>query len=43
MTMERKRTGARMSQIVIRGDTVYLAGQASGHSQITKIRPSDAS
>ncbi|MEE8502239.1 MAG: RidA family protein [Kiloniellales bacterium] len=27
MTIERKHTGARMSQIVIRGDTVYLAGQ----------------
>ena len=29
MTIERKHTGARMSQIVIRGDTVYLAGQVA--------------
>ena len=27
MTIERKHSGARMSQIVIHGDTVYLAGQ----------------
>ncbi len=27
MTIERKHTGARMSQIVTHGDTVYLAGQ----------------
>ncbi len=26
-TIERRHTGARMSQIVIHGDTVYLAGQ----------------
>ena len=31
MSIERKHTGDRMSQIVIHGDTVYLAGQvASG-------------
>lgn len=29
MTIERKHTGARMSQIVIHGDTVYLAGQVA--------------
>ena len=27
MTIERKHTGQRMSQIVVHGDTVYLAGQ----------------
>jgi len=31
MSIERKHTGDRMSQVVIHGDTVYLAGQvASG-------------
>ena len=29
MTIERKHTGARMSQVVIHGDTVYLAGQVA--------------
>ena len=29
MTIERKHTGPRMSQIVIHGDTVYLAGQVA--------------
>ena len=29
MTIERKQVGARMSQIVIHGDTVYLAGQVA--------------
>ena len=29
MTIERKRIGQRMSQIVIHGDTVYLAGQVA--------------
>jgi enamine deaminase RidA (YjgF/YER057c/UK114 family) len=29
MAIERKHTGARMSQIVIHGDTVYLAGQVA--------------
>ena len=29
MTIERKQTAARMSQIVIHGDTVYLAGQVA--------------
>jgi enamine deaminase RidA (YjgF/YER057c/UK114 family) len=29
MTIERKHSGARMSQIVIHGDTVYLAGQVA--------------
>ncbi|MDH3473740.1 MAG: RidA family protein [Rhodospirillales bacterium] len=29
MGIERKHTGARMSQIVIHGDTVYLAGQVA--------------
>ncbi len=27
MSIERKQVGARMSQIVVHGDTVYLAGQ----------------
>ena len=29
MTIERKQTATRMSQIVIHGDTVYLAGQVA--------------
>ncbi len=29
MTIERKQLGARMSQIVCHGDTVYLAGQVA--------------
>ena len=29
MTIERKHVGPRMSQIVIHGDTVYLAGQVA--------------
>ncbi len=29
MTIDRKHTGPRMSQIVIHGDTVYLAGQVA--------------
>lgn len=29
MIIERKRTGPRMSQIVVHGDTVYLAGQVA--------------
>ena len=29
MTIERKHTGTRMSQVVIHGDTVYLAGQVA--------------
>jgi enamine deaminase RidA (YjgF/YER057c/UK114 family) len=29
MTIERKQTGKRMSQIVVHGDTVYLAGQVA--------------
>ena len=29
MSIERKHTGPRMSQIVIHGDTVYLAGQVA--------------
>ena len=29
MTLERKHTNQRMSQIVIHGDTVYLAGQVA--------------
>jgi len=29
MTIERKQVGQRMSQIVIHGDTVYLAGQVA--------------
>lgn len=29
MTIDRKHTGTRMSQIVIHGDTVYLAGQVA--------------
>ena len=29
MTVERKHTNERMSQIVIHGDTVYLAGQVA--------------
>jgi len=34
MTLERYRSNQRMSQIVIHGDTIYLAGQVgeSGHS-----------
>ena len=30
MSITRKHTGQRMSQIVIHGDTVYLAGQVAG-------------
>ncbi len=29
MSIERKQVGARMSQIVVHGDTVYLAGQVA--------------
>jgi enamine deaminase RidA (YjgF/YER057c/UK114 family) len=29
MSIERKHTGPRMSQVVIHGDTVYLAGQVA--------------
>ena len=29
MTIERKHVGTRMSQIVVHGDTVYLAGQVA--------------
>ena len=29
MSIERKHTGERMSQVVVHGDTVYLAGQAA--------------
>ncbi len=29
MTIERKHTGQRMSQVVVHGDTVYLAGQVA--------------
>ena len=29
MTIERKHVGTRMSQVVIHGDTVYLAGQVA--------------
>tara|TARA_R110002110_G_scaffold49549_2_gene147072 strand:- start:2004 stop:2354 length:351 start_codon:yes stop_codon:yes gene_type:complete len=29
MTIERKQTATRMSQIVIHGDTIYLAGQVA--------------
>jgi len=31
MTIERKHVGPRMSQIVVRGDTVYLAGQVASN------------
>ncbi len=41
MSIERKQVGARMSQIVIHGDTVYLAGQvgidAAGESPCVPI------
>jgi enamine deaminase RidA (YjgF/YER057c/UK114 family) len=39
MTVERKEVGARMSQIVIHGDTVYLAGvvaQANKGKSVTE-------
>lgn len=29
MSIERKHTGTRMSQVVVHGDTVYLAGQVA--------------
>jgi enamine deaminase RidA (YjgF/YER057c/UK114 family) len=32
MTIERLKVGARMSQVVIHGDTVYLAGQVADDS-----------
>ncbi len=32
MSIERKHVGGRMSQIVIHGDTVYLAGQVAGNN-----------
>ena len=32
MSIERKQVGARMSQIVCHGDTVYLAGQVAQDS-----------
>ncbi len=42
MTIERKHTGQRMSQVVIHGDTVYLAGQvaedAPGQAAGTQMR-----
>lgn len=42
MPIERKHTGARMSQIVAHGDTVYLAGQvgedAAGESAGAQMR-----
>ena len=31
MTIERKRVGARLSQVVIHGDTVYLSGVVADH------------
>lgn len=31
MSIERKHVGPRMSQIVVRGDTVYLAGQVASN------------
>lgn len=33
MSIERRHTGPRMSQIVIHGDTVYLAGQVASNAQ----------
>ncbi len=42
MTIERKHTNERMSQIVIHGDTVYLAGQvaadAAGESTAVQMK-----
>lgn len=42
MTIERKHVGRRMSQVVIHGDTVYLAGQvaedAPGESPAAQMR-----
>ncbi|MEM7223221.1 MAG: RidA family protein [Pseudomonadota bacterium] len=35
MTVERRHIGQRMSQIVIHGDTVYLAGQVADVSEST--------
>lgn len=35
MTIERKNTNARMSQIVMHGDTVYLAGQVGNPGETT--------
>lgn len=35
MTLERKEMGARMSQTVIHGDTIYLAGQVGNGPDIT--------
>lgn len=32
MTIERKHVGERMSQVVVHGDTVYLAGQVAERS-----------
>ncbi len=34
MSIERKQVGARMSQIVIHGDTVYLAGLLTGRNRL---------
>ena len=31
MTIERKRVGARLSQVVVHGDTVYLSGVVADH------------
>ncbi|HEX3710623.1 MAG TPA: Rid family hydrolase, partial [Pseudolabrys sp.] len=39
MTIERKEVGARMSQVVVHGDTVYLAGvvaQANKGKSVTE-------
>ena len=33
MTIERRQIGQRMSQIVIHGDTVYLAGQVADNAE----------
>ncbi len=42
MTIERKHTNERMSQIVIHGDTIYLAGQvaldAAGESTAAQMK-----
>ncbi len=34
MSIERKHTNARMGQIVIHGDTVYLAGLLTGRNRL---------
>jgi len=40
--IERKQTNQRMSQIVIHGNTVYLAGQVGEHHQSVADQTRDA-